>query len=468
MRTFICTITFSLAIVLSLSAQQLPNSGFESWSHMTFTEPDTFLSSNMFGSGGIGNVTRSTDAYHGTYALQMETVVSGSDTVQGMVIIGTPGNQTINGGLPFTSTPDSVSGYVKYDIQPLDTAYFIVGFKQGGTFFAQAATVFYGSQPTYTRFCIPTNLSSLNPPDSIAVIITSSTLDYGKVPGSTVTIDSISFLHSAQEFPNGDFENWNDINTNEDPDGWGSYAGQFPFYNLPLQVTKTNDVNSGSFAVRLTSDTATVQPPFGTGLPGDTVLGILHLNMLNGFASTPFPFTYRPDSLVGYVKGVVTAATDNFNTIWVQLTNNSNTVGQVMYAMTSSLNDYTRFATAVTYFASDVPDSMTFYIFAGNPGNPVPGNVFYVDDLSFVYNPVSAETQFADKIFAYPNPAKNLFSIYSSGSLMQSVVIYNSSGVAVLELMPNSEKTDIDISGLHSGLYFYKVNGSSCGRFVKE
>ena len=35
--------------------------------------------------------------------------------IQGMLLIGSPGEQTINGGVPFTDTPDSISAYAKYD-----------------------------------------------------------------------------------------------------------------------------------------------------------------------------------------------------------------------------------------------------------------------------------------------------------------------------------------------------------------
>lgn len=468
MKNFLCTIGVIACCTFFVNGQQIANTDFENWSFQTFTEPEIYLTSNMFGAGGIGNVTRTTDAQHGTYAARLETVVSGSDTVQGMMIIGTPGNQTIDGGLPFNETPDSISGYAKFDIAPTDTAFFIVAFKQNGTFISQAVTIFVGTQPAYTRFCFPTYLSALNPPDSIVAIITSSRMDLPHIPGSVLIIDSISFLTSVQEFPNGDFENWIDFNTGEDPDGWGSYANQFPFYNLPVQVTKTSDANGGLYAVRITSDTATVPYPFGTGLPGDTLLGVLQLNMINGFSSTALPFAFRPDSLVGYVKGTVAAVPNNSNVIWIQLTKNANVVGQGIFSMPASLTDYTRFATAFTYSAPDVPDSIAYYIFGGNPGNPIPGNIFYVDDLSFVYNPVTAGIRDAGKIYAYPNPAANEFNIATGGEPIQSIVIYNASGIVVAEMNPDSSKETIDISGLPSGIYLYKVNGVSTGRFVKK
>jgi len=220
--------------------------------------------------------------------------------------------------------------------------------------------------------------------------------------------------------------------------------------------------------VRLTSDTATVPPPFGTGVPGDTLLGILQLNLISGFSSTPFPFAYRPDSLVGYVKGTVASAIDNFNTIWIQLTNNTNVVGQIAFTMPNSISDYVRFSTPVFYTLPDVPDSMIFYIFAGNPGNPFPGNIFYVDDLEFIYNPVFVGSSATPKVYAYPNPATDNLSISTGGEVIESIVIYNSSGKVSAEVMPMNSTAVIDISELPAGIYLYKVNGAATGRFIKK
>ena len=53
----------------------------------------------------------------------------------------------------------------------------------------------------------------------------------------------------------------------------------------------------------------------------------------------------------------------------------------------------------------------------------------------------------------YPNPAKNSFSISSSNEVI-SYVIYSISGDKVLK---GTNKINIDISSLSSGIYFVKV-----------
>jgi hypothetical protein len=300
-------------------------------------------------------------------------------------------------------------------------------------------------------------------------------MDPPQMAGSTLTIDSISFLHSSQPFPNGDFENWTTITTDQDPDGWGTYANQFPYYQLPVLVTKTADAHSGSFAVKLISDTATAQPPFGSGVPGDTILGTLQLNMINGFFSTKYPFAFRPDSVTGYVKSIVAALPDNFNVIWIELSNNNNPVGQAVYYNANSVNNYIRFSVNFNYSSGITPDSMTFVISAGNPGNPVPGNVFYVDDLSFVYDtpPGIKDNPEISTFKIYPNPVKDDLNILTQSREEAIIKIYNANGVMVKQLSMNKNLTTITISDLPKGLYLYQItdrneNIPGSGKFIIE
>ena len=138
-------------------AQQISNGGFENWTVNTlYEEPDSFLSTNswVYTSNGSGNVTKSTSAYHGLYAAQLTTVQTPSDTMFGGLFIGSPGNQDVNGGIPYTGQPDSISVYVKYNIQPNDTAFFIVAFKNSGNMISMAVKTFIGTQLTYKRISI--------------------------------------------------------------------------------------------------------------------------------------------------------------------------------------------------------------------------------------------------------------------------------------------------------------------------
>ena len=458
---------------LGLQAQQLPNSGFENWTRKIITEPNGFYTSNSMMPSGTGSVTQTT-AYHGQYGVKIQTVKSGNDTIQGMLIIGTPGNQGINGGIPFTGTPDSITGYANFDIQPNDTASFIVAFKKNGSFISQAIMQFTGIQSGYKRFSIPTNLNS-NIPDSLIAFITSSRMDPPRIPGSMLTLDSINFLHSTQQLPNNDFENWTTLDTPEDPVSWGTYAGQYPLNNLPVLVTKTTDKHSGNYAVKLISTTGTMPPPFGTGSPNEIIVGTLQLNLIDGYRSTKYPFAFRPDSLAGFIKGTVASQTNNMNMVFVQLYNKGNNIGQVYYAMNNSLINYARFSTPVYYSSELVPDSMAFYLFAGNPSTYYSGNEFYVDDLLFVYNAITGikESSLKPVFSVYPIPVGNELTIQSENGINCKIRIYDMVGKIIFEGKIERNLLKLNTTGFSSGIYMSSIFDSSgqqlkSGRLTKK
>ena len=472
MKTSTFIIALFAVITNQLNAQQLPNADFESWNKKTISEPEGFFTSNVMVSSGSGSVSKVSDAYHGLSAVKLETLVSGKDTVQGMLVVGMPGEGGISGGVPFSGTPDSISGYAKFNILPTDTAFFIIAFKKNGNYISQAMTIFTGSQVGYKRFSIPTYLNSSNVPDSLVAIITSSRMDPPRKTGSTLTIDSISFLHSTQQFPNNDFENWSTLNGPEDPDAWGTYAAQYPTYHLPILVSKTVDAHSGTYAVKLVSDTGYVQPPFGSGIKGDTIVGMLQLNLVNGYMSTKYPFAFKPDSITGYVKGTVAAHPENMNFIWIQLSKNGTVIGQGVYQMQSSISTYTRFSSPITYTSALTPDSMIFIIFASNPTKYYPGNSFYVDDLAFIYKTTGLDKPSnISGIAFYPNPVTDQLHIQCSENGI--VRIYNTRGMLLKELPIVENLTKVSTNGFSPGLYLYRITNESGkglqnGKFVKE
>ena len=474
MKTII--LIFSLLIFLNQSAlaQQLPNAGFENWNAKTITTPNDFYSFYSTNVSGDRTITKVSDAFHAGSAIKLQTIESGDDTIQGMILIGSSGNQGNNGGLPFSSTPDSISGYVKYNIFPNDTAYFIVAFKKNTSILSQAITIFTGIQTDYKRFCIPTGLVNTNVPDSIVMLISSSRLDPPRKIGSTLTIDSISLINSAEQLPNNSFENWTTQTGPEDPDGWGTAAGQYPSYNLPVLVSKSTDSHSGNFAVKVQSNTGLIPPPFGSGIDGDTIVGQLQLNFINGFSSEYYPFAFRPDSLVGYVKGVVSDNPDNMNLIWVQFFRNSTNIGSCNYQMRNSSTNYFRFSVPVTYNSEFTPDSLQFILFASNPSKYYPGNDFYVDDLSFVYSPTTSFMNIHEQsISVFTSNNFNELNIITNTEGPVTIKVFDANGRVLHEKSISKSHEIIDISDLNNGIYLYRItnnNGSILqnGKFSKR
>jgi len=136
-----------------------------------------------------------------------------------------------------------------------------------------------------------------------------------------------------------------------------------------------------------------------------------------------------------------------------------------------------------TWISLDIPMS-SFTCVNTPPGNACPdksdfaqfvitsnlGTVYY-DNLYLHKNTVMSVSSFEkSNIKMYPNPASTIFNI-DAEDMLESVVLYNMLGQAVISTTPNNQQTTIDISGLQVGIYVVKakVNGvESTSRLVKK
>jgi len=472
MKTLFFTIGLVVLSIYNITAQQIPNGQFENWSvqHL-FDEPNGFLTSNMqtYMLNGTGNVTKVADSYHGLYAAKLETVPAGSDTVGGMLIIGTPGNQTINGGLPYSGTPDSVSGWIKYNIQPDDTAFFIVAFKKNGVFIGQAVTIFTGTQLTYMRFSVPTYLNASNPPDTIVAIITCSNMDPPQIAGSSLTIDSISFLNSPQPFPNGSFEDWTAMDV-EEPDDWTTV--NFGTIGLGLySATKTTDSYEGNYAIRIESTKT---------LWGDTIGFITNGIFGNNGPESGMAVSANPQKISGYYKyfpiGQDTAYAGVFTYKYNSMSDSTTMLSSMIIPLTAN-SSYTYFEIPLTYNLLPVADTVNIFFAANNMDNSTTiGSVLFIDSLNISYFLLPVEIQTVNNnseyaISIYPNPVQDILNVPAQSKEEKFIQIYDAIGEIVKESSIN--KNCINISNLLNGLYLYKItdkNGNllGAGKFMKK
>src|ERR1035437_5815315 len=95
---------------------------------------------------------------------------------------------------------------------------------------------------------------------------------------SCVFAGSIVLNINAQTQPaNAGFENWVAIDTAENPASWSSF-NNFYSYHVPIMSFKTTDSHTGTYALRLISDTTTRElPPFGITNTLDTTAGFVFL-----------------------------------------------------------------------------------------------------------------------------------------------------------------------------------------------
>ena len=115
-----------LACLVSLAHAQttssIPNGNFEQWSTTTINYPLYYpYNSNLDNSANnfLSNVAKSTNAYTGSYAVQLSTVQSGGASVIGYILNGNPnggnGASAWHGGVAYNQKPTGISGYYQYN-----------------------------------------------------------------------------------------------------------------------------------------------------------------------------------------------------------------------------------------------------------------------------------------------------------------------------------------------------------------
>ena len=98
-------------------------------------------------------------------------------------------------------------------------------------------------------------------------------------------------------------------------------------------------------------------------------------------------------------------------------------------------------------------------------------NGVYIDDILLTGDQSTdiEEINLSNSISIYPNPTNGIFSV--EGENMKRIEISSITGAVVKELIVNNNKTNIDLTGYSSGIYFAKIitdKGSAIKKIVLE
>lgn len=457
---------FTLASILifsALSAQTVPNGGFENWSTaFYFDEPSFGLTTNLqsFYATQAGNVQKSTDAFAGNFAAKLITVTNNTDTLPGVIFLGTPSANSIVGGIPINVRPDSLKCYAKFSMQPNDTAAILVAFKKFGmpNPIGAASIVFTGVQNSYQVYTAVINWIDNNTvPDSLVGFFTSSSFNgSAAMPGSEILFDNVGFT-GAVGAPSTDFETWNTVESLE-PTNW--WTPNFVLINQTPCVTQTADAHSGQYALQIEN----VVSNFGDTL-GFATNGYFGQNNFMGGMGV----LQNPTMVSGYYKYATTGNDTALVGVFISKFDvNSNTSIRLdsMLIKLPAASNYTYFQVPITYNGWPIADSLNITFASGNFQNGnnllLPGSVLKVDDIEVFYNPVSVQSfEFQNTQNVYPNPAQNMIYIkLAKDKANQTFKLYDAKGALVFE--GNCHYQDgtlaaVDISEVPQGLYFYQI-----------
>ncbi|MCX7954577.1 MAG: T9SS type A sorting domain-containing protein [Bacteroidales bacterium] len=451
---------FLLFVGLNVFSQQIINNDFEEWyEKFYYNEPEGgYYTSNLMAyvNAGMGNVIKTTDAVNGSYALRLETIISPSGPIQGMAFIGQPGNNGISGGMPYTDKPDSLVAFIKYNIQPNDTALIGVLLKNNGQVVGVVSQKITGVQTQYIRFSAPfTYMSPLNP-DSIIVVFMSSLPGGTPVQGSYIVIDNVQLINANAQLPNNSFENWFEIKT-EEAIGWESL--NFLCKTIP-SVTKTTDSYSGQYAMKIENVEL---------MMGDTA-GIItngYFTYNNQFIGGGLKINANPKKLSFYYKYFPETQND-FGLVAVSLFNQG-IIDTTIFGILTASYEYTYYEILFHDSISNY-DTLNITLLAGMYGEQSSslGNILIVDNFNIEYYSSSSTNELSkavQNIIAYPNPFDSEISIFINNDFSNKfyVYVYDYTGKKVYEKFQTDNlikitNKEVYVAGLYKVVIISKNN----------
>lgn len=466
MKKIYSLILFACAGLAMHAQNGIPNGNFESWTSNTYEDPLGLISSNpsSFGQCGVFNCLKVADPEHGSFALQLTTHLSATDTCFGYAINADPngsGGLPCNwpGGLPFTQTPLGLRGYYKSNEQSGDSGILVVAFRNAGTCLGMYSYKFGGVQSTYAPFTIDFNPPLAGTPDTMVFIAISSDVFNGvSKNGSMLQLDSLSFIGITPQPVgfDGDFETWQST-TIESPDNWYIVSNGSGVNG----VAKTTDANAGVYAAELTTYLGD-----NNGNPvarGASISTGYYPNNCGGPCPQlgGYPFSNQVDTLAFYYKyAPMGNDTAEVNIQFKFMGNPVSMMGMPIYNAASTyqymeiyFNTGAPIDTAIVSFqSSNWRDSALSYV----------GTVLKVDEVHFKSQPQTTGIKMYDAsvgIKVFPNPSQDGNFVVSNVGYYDLVRVMNVYGQEInAEIRKTNGTAQIHIPA--AGAYTVFVNSS--------
>ena len=469
MKKLILSLTFFVCVALTVSAQvqtAIPNGNFESIFSRTYdypanypyvSNPDIFLSNYPF------NVNKTTDAYHGNYAVSLKTIaVSSFDTVFGFFLNVPPNDgdvTTWTGGFPYDEAPTGIRGYYKYNVASSDSAVLFVIFHKAT---ANVGFYFYkigGIKNSYTLFDFTFNPPLSVTPDSVVIGFASSdfTKNSNGQDGSLLLIDSVSFkgVNAQPALMNGDFELWQS-HTISKPEYW--YIGD-RWHDGAINII--NDSYKGNYAVELIT-----RPGENNGVPEarGTQISTGYWDENCNCMAGGYPFSNTIDTLELWYKY---SPSGNDSAVVAVLFKKS---GSIVTGFEKILHASSSYQYVTIPFNISVPIDTAIVIISSSYWNNTElsfiGSKLIVDEVQFKSQPLCTGilNNVDNKLntYIYPNPSSGKFYINNLPENTQNINIYNTYGQLVFSLSnPVNKYFEIDLTGFPKGIYFLNINNAN-------
>lgn len=206
----------------------------------------------------------------------------------------------------------------------------------------------------------------------------------------------LPFIMEAQSVPNGDFENWTQSSSYEDPTGWDSPNSVSSALGIITVTKESSIVQNGSYSARLQTKSI-----IGTPIPGLLTLGDFNINVTTFEATITggVPFTDKPEALHGYYQYEPVFNDEAFIAAILLKQNGSNwdTIADGSFTSTSTLLTWTPFTATLNYRSPETPTHLNIIILSSDRNAPQPNSTLYVDNLSLSY-PSNIEDEMSENL----------------------------------------------------------------------
>lgn len=166
---------------VNLISAQVPNNSFENWSG---GNPEGWWTSNFT----TPNVTQSTDAHGGSYAVRGDVINTGTGNIIPIIISGIIGGH----GFPISVRYANLTGFYKLGVVTTENlSVLAIPYKNGQAIGVGGSQFFAAS--TYTMFTVPIYYSNDNTPDSCQISITIGNNSGAVNVGAYFLADDLSF-----------------------------------------------------------------------------------------------------------------------------------------------------------------------------------------------------------------------------------------------------------------------------------
>ncbi|MBI4930539.1 MAG: T9SS type A sorting domain-containing protein [Bacteroidetes bacterium] len=451
------------------NAQSIPNGNFEAWTSGTYEYPQYYpYTSNtdaFFRYQTPFNCVKTTDAYQGTYAVQLTTNASATDTAGAYFVNPINGEDpsTWTGGIPYTQKPTGIRGYYKYNVASSDSGLIIVTFSNGGINIGSYFFKVGGIKTTYTLFNFTLSPALAITPDSVVFAATSSDFMVGNgIPGSILKIDSISFtgVTSQPAQMNGSFETWLSQTVNR-PDNWYLGGGDGNGMN------RTTDAAAGNYAIELTTYLGSSKSGPPTARSGQVSTGYYKNNCSGpNCQKGGYPFSNQQDTLVFSYK-YVPSGNDSAQ-VWLNFKKSGSQIWSTGKNLAASATYQT---VQIPFNVGQAPDTVIVQAQSSlwqDSALTYIGSNLKIDEIHFKSQPLNTSVpvfSFDNHISVFPNPSNGKANVIISqfeDLKMKDIEIYNMYGaeVAANFQINSSSNFQIDLSEQPDGIYLIKMTSN--------